>query len=417
MKKTRWLVWAGAFLVFFLGFQEAYAQSDIPEGSVAEEGMTNQAETPEGEGATAEAEVPEAGEVDPEISSEVLTDERSVVETVAGAAGAPPESYNIQSGDTLWDICQKLLDNPWYWPKLWSLNQYITNPHQIFPGDRLSFYGGSEVSPPRLDIVDDTRPQPEAEVPVVEVTEEETQKAPTEPQVIQEESVAKGRKKGEVRLHVTSFIAEKDLNTVGYISHSGEPKLELSYGDRVYLEFNQARRVSEGDMFHVIQKVRKVADPDSIFGSIGWLVHKKAVLKVKALQKETVEAIITDNMGPVERGDKIVPYVSTLRTVVPHRTDKPLVGKIIEASNEQFLIAGNDMIFLNLGKTDGVEDGLELFVVRKGDSLFPGDDEHLPDVIVGRVLVVEARNRTSTAYVTTLRNSLAVGDRVRNRVE
>src|ERR1051326_3449892 len=44
-----------------------------------------------------------------------------------GSMGNVPDTYNIQRGDTLWDICQKLLDNPWYWPKLWSLNEYISN--------------------------------------------------------------------------------------------------------------------------------------------------------------------------------------------------------------------------------------------------------------------------------------------------
>src|SRR6266849_3322111 len=45
-----------------------------------------------------------------------------------------PDIYVIVKGDTLWDLSQKFLNNPWYWPKIWSLNAYIENPHWIYPG-------------------------------------------------------------------------------------------------------------------------------------------------------------------------------------------------------------------------------------------------------------------------------------------
>ncbi|MCB1197813.1 MAG: LysM peptidoglycan-binding domain-containing protein, partial [Deltaproteobacteria bacterium] len=61
--------------------------------------------------------------------------------------------YVIQPGDTLWDICSLLLDDPYYWPKLWSLNQYIKNPHLIFPGDQLVFTSGTESAFPNLEII------------------------------------------------------------------------------------------------------------------------------------------------------------------------------------------------------------------------------------------------------------------------
>jgi len=53
------------------------------------------------------------------------------------------EVYIIQKGDTLWDISDKFLDSPWYWPKIWEMNKYITNPHWIYPGNELKFsYSG-----------------------------------------------------------------------------------------------------------------------------------------------------------------------------------------------------------------------------------------------------------------------------------
>jgi len=49
------------------------------------------------------------------------------------------ETYIIEAGDTLWAISEKFLDSPYYWPKIWALNPYITNPHLIYPGNEIKF--------------------------------------------------------------------------------------------------------------------------------------------------------------------------------------------------------------------------------------------------------------------------------------
>jgi len=49
-----------------------------------------------------------------------------------------PQTYTVVKGDTLWDISELYLDNPWLWPRLWQANSYINNPHLIYPGDKLN---------------------------------------------------------------------------------------------------------------------------------------------------------------------------------------------------------------------------------------------------------------------------------------
>ena len=46
-----------------------------------------------------------------------------------------PKSYVVKKGDTLWDISELFLKQPWLWPKLWRLNPEINNPHLIYPGE------------------------------------------------------------------------------------------------------------------------------------------------------------------------------------------------------------------------------------------------------------------------------------------
>ena len=75
-------------------------------------------------------------------------------------AGEAPSHYVIQEGDTLFDICDQLLDEPEYWPKLWSMNPEIRNPHYIWPGMVLRFYPGDDALPPFLEIQDEESLEP-----------------------------------------------------------------------------------------------------------------------------------------------------------------------------------------------------------------------------------------------------------------
>jgi hypothetical protein len=69
------------------------------------------------------------------------------------ADGEAPQFYRVQEGDTLFDICAQLIDEPDYWPKLWALNPDIKNPHFIYPGMLIRFYPGDTQRPPFLEVV------------------------------------------------------------------------------------------------------------------------------------------------------------------------------------------------------------------------------------------------------------------------
>jgi hypothetical protein len=62
----------------------------------------------------------------------------------AKSGEAPNASHTVERGDTLWDLSRKFLGSPWYWPKVWSYNPDIANPHWIYPGNMVRFYGADE---------------------------------------------------------------------------------------------------------------------------------------------------------------------------------------------------------------------------------------------------------------------------------
>src|SRR5580704_5713859 len=53
------------------------------------------------------------------------------------AGGEAPYSHIVRNGDTLWGICGMYFENPYQWPRVWSYNPQIKNPHWIYPGDEV----------------------------------------------------------------------------------------------------------------------------------------------------------------------------------------------------------------------------------------------------------------------------------------
>ena len=51
-----------------------------------------------------------------------------------------PVIYVIKQGDTLWGLSDRFIKDPRYWPNMWSKNSQITNPHVIYPGQKVRVY-------------------------------------------------------------------------------------------------------------------------------------------------------------------------------------------------------------------------------------------------------------------------------------
>lgn len=47
-------------------------------------------------------------------------------------------AYFVKKGDTLWDISDEYLNDPFAWPDLWEKNKHIQDPHWIYPGDSIN---------------------------------------------------------------------------------------------------------------------------------------------------------------------------------------------------------------------------------------------------------------------------------------
>lgn len=397
------------------------------------------AETPmeasEGEAVPAPAEPAPAAEPQP---MEQPSGPGELMEDVpdTGATAQAPDTYTIQSGDTLWDICARLLGDPFFWPKLWTFNQYITNPHWIYPGNLLSFREGTETQPPQFEVTkpDAVASGPTEATPTEATPMEATPSAQTEevqegfgmapeapqPQVAMVDPfpIANPRKDDspfEVNLRQEGFIADEQLPAIGNVFKSEKPVKNLAENDEVYLRMNDSTQAQVGKRFTVYRTLRRVKHPKTK-GYLGFLTKILAEIEVIALDKEggAATARIVTSYDVINRGDPITEKVDVLRKVNLSPNTAALDGMIVESMVDDLTILGSgDVIYIDKGKEDGVQIGNTIDVIRTGDPLSRGSDAGLPNEVVGRMVIVGMRGRTSTAVIVDSFDALRIGDRVR----
>ncbi|HSM92695.1 MAG TPA: LysM peptidoglycan-binding domain-containing protein [Anaeromyxobacteraceae bacterium] len=371
----------------------------------------------------AEAAPEEAGEG--ESDTVVFPPEGSAPAAAAGqGAVPPPDTYTVRPGDTLWDLSGRFLNNPWYWPKVWSFNPEITNPHWIDPGQLLRFYPSAEEAPARVEPVEEA---PVAEAPrELEDFSKAELAAPSE--LIDEDAVAVSGpyKIGYVPPQATTarhetFVTRRELEESGELVGAFEEKLMLSTTDQVYARFKGSAGVKKGEAYVIYRTERKIVHPvtNDVFGYQTVVVGAGRVTEVS---DKAVKLTITQTFEPIERGALLGPWSERFVKQVTRRPNAAtLKGTIIGAQQEILTQLGeHHVVFVDKGKDDGVQEGNVFKVVRAGDPYGgPLDhakwDGHFPQEDVGDLLVIDVKDHASTALVTRSLVELYVGDRIEMR--
>jgi hypothetical protein len=354
----------------------------------------------------------------------------------AGGRGAvpPPDTYTIRPGDTLWDLSGRFLNNPWYWPKIWSYNPEIANPHWIYPGNLLRFYPASEEGPARVEPLLPVAggPQPDVEEDDFEMPREledlslADMKEPPSAEEQDAVAVSGPYKIGQVRGRATmarrdSFVTPRELAESGAITAAFEEKAMLATLDKAYARFGQPDAVKSGETYIVYRTNGDVRHP--ITGELlGYQTVVLGAARVVAVDDKAASLVIVQANDVIERGAMLGPWTDRFfRRVDPTPNGQALEGLIVGSQTRIVTQMGEQqVVYVDRGEAHGVREGNVFTVVRSGDLYGkPPDrpvwDESLPKEDIGQLLVVDVKERASTALVTRSVKELFIGDRVELR--
>ena len=336
-----------------------------------------------------------------------------------------PERHKVVDGETLSSLAERFLGNGDSWPKLWSYNPEITNPHWIYPGLVLKLKNGTA-----------SAPEPE-----------EASAGPTSASKTGFLRFAAQRKAaaglGTVVVGEQVYLDRDALDQAAKIAGSAEDHFMVSPTDEVYLKFKDGSEPTVGREVIVFLRLHRSEVVPSKRGRLknllngdgGEIVRVVGALRVTSYDAERhiARAVVTEAMDPIERGYEVADMPRRLASVPPKTNAKDVQGTIVAAAQPLGTLGDSQVVFLSAGEKQGVQVGNRFLVVRQGDPWrknlllrerlsgetrpdpHPLPNDAFPPEVVGELRVLYVRPETSTALITSSNEELNPGDHVEMR--
>lgn len=353
------------------------------------------------------------------------------------------ESYTIQSGDTLWDISVTFFGNGHYWPKVWQLNDDITNPHLISSGYQLKFVPGTLNEAPQLNITDGS-----AEAAPVAVASSESQSAaPDEelapvipPPTKKSRSVLKSlppslpmlvskkyaefdndgfsRQQSRVSIKstdvfLTSYIVDSKPEKLGTVVESDIGDIEtVGVYDTVFVKIDQGAQPNEKFMIYNIGD--SIHSKDS--GRKGYQLFCNAEIRIIEKvneDKNIYKALVTKSVFPAKVGAMLMRGSIPIANAEESGSSGSTTGEIIggDYEEERFLFGTQQVVYIDRGTEDGVQVG-SVYSVRKNNKL-RNSNSLVKEMRtqIAKIKVVKTAGQFSTAIVLNSNEDVRVGDK------
>ncbi|MGJ0483110.1 MAG: LysM peptidoglycan-binding domain-containing protein [Methylomicrobium sp.] len=338
-----------------------------------------------------------------------------------------PERYTVVEGDTLWDISGKFLKNPGQWPKLWSYNNQIKNPHLIYPGDTVYFtmVNGQprlSFSPTEATAVSpSTRPcvLSEADIKSGRTSFATSAEGKLQP-CIRESPTAKAVQLIPVDaiqkyLSLPRVLGQNELNNAPYIVDLAGEHLIAGTGDKVYV-----RAIDQPDTlsYAVYREGETLKNPTTqeVLG------YEATYIADLTLQEpgDPATLTITQSKSEIRVGDRILPTSEedVVLNYFPTPPEESIKGNIIGVLDGVTQVGRYNVVVIDKGISDGLKTGHELDIYQRGkiarDTYSPinNDEVQMPDEYAGKLMIFRPFERVSYALVMQAQKDIHVLDKV-----
>lgn len=317
-------------------------------------------------------------------------------------AKEPPIIYTVKQGDTLWDISQRFIKDPHYWPNLWSYNPAIGNPHLIYPGQKLRIHDG------RIEIIptgDGT-----GGVGAAVVTAEEVFLISTY---------------GGAQ----SFISKEEVDSLGTLVDTVDNRVMVTTGDTVFLQMHDLAASKPGDVYELITMGPKIMHParEKKFGhqfsdqAVGFQTIQLGTVEITEVTSTVAVATITNALREIQRGAKLRPYHPLPDRIRRLLADDLAEGYILTDDIGKLAMGQWEVILIDIGAEHGLQVGHELDLYRRREATELANLSSpltLPDIDLGNAIVLEVRQGFAEALITRTGNlPIYRGDQVRTRLK
>lgn len=353
------------------------------------------------------------------------------------ASGEAPEEYSVQVGDTLFDICDQLIDEANYWPKLWAFNPTITNPHFVYPGMRLRFYAGDNESPPFLQVIteDDILPVAKGKVVESELVREDISgmlmrsEIPENMKILNPDELksfgeidasfidAGGRFSLDSKsILIPAFVVDEEFEVLGRVIGGSAGSFLMDKGQQAIVKEVEGLKV--GTTYSVVRRAEEVKNPSG--DKIGLRYTFIAQLKIELQDKnedDIYKGSVIFNRNGIQPGDILISYRSVKRRVPskPNPEGKGLQQEVVGFTESDANIGGRgDFVFLDQSQGKLKEKETYNIIQNVKVAASPAMRSTLPDTDskVAHVYIIDSSGAAALGYLTHDSFEVRLGDRI-----
>ncbi len=321
------------------------------------------------------------------------------------------QAYQIKRGDTLWDISERFLKNPFLWPKVWALNPYIPNPHWIYPGNRIRLKQSVPIMPSgKIPEVKKPRFHPAPPLHSHQTMEQKPVKKPVSPSppLFSYEDI-----------HSSGFIAESRLSEIGRVITNEDHTLLNSEQKILCFYTKHPEMIHPGDRFTTFTYVKIVKSPYHTFKKLGYLIQVGGDIEVTHIEGHICFAKILHSYREIGENDPISRFEQWPTKFVITPFKGPLKACIVTMKEGLMMGAEGSVVYIDRGSTDGLRQGDQLSIYK---SCPPSPNPYhttwktrmdLTDRRVGSLVILSTQPHTATALIIASSREIEVGDIVR----